>query len=696
MSLNPFRRIARPRLPEQPDRPRAETASAIVEGDAARDRRDWANAARHYRRALDRAPSMAGIWVQLGHALKEQGDRAGGLAAYQMAWSLEPDVADTAIQLGHVFKLMNQRDDAISWYKRALSFGDMTRDAARELVGLGLDRRAINALRPAPSGVPAAVSSHILWDVTWLAHQTDRATAMATTAVWQLQIALAASDAGAQIEFVVADRIAGQFITLPREAMGGLLAGAERAAGKPCDHVRGAVLVMGCPWAATNGADIMHLQTAIMDMGLRPILFAPDLAPIAFPDWFARASVDRHKAMLRAFLPLISGIIATDQLSAAQAVEWASLGGRPELPVMPLAMTPAPVRRSTVGGRRTRAVALLPRDAVECRAMAAAWRQQAGAERLHLIGFDREAPAGMGIEHFGDANITIGMLGDRAYQAALADADVLLVPASRSDCDGVIADAFSAGCRVLADTDLGLYERWGASISYFAAFRNAKALAAQWQAAEGKADATEHPAKTWGQALSRLLQRADQFSARVFPVQVPVGVYHDMTTFGAADPSAAWRDGGLLRYGPAWGATTPDGCVHGPAPAILQLRLHDVMTETYVCRLLHRNPTSTVLTVRVASGNPLQTGQAKAVDVVRIPPGKHAWSQIAIPAATDGQATASLISIEIVAPGGSPDASALPVFGGIFVHPSDQDHLWYEFMDAASRCSFPSLVNLHR
>ena len=639
---------------------------------------------------------MAGIWVQLGHALKEQGDREGGLAAYQTAWTLEPDVADTALQLGHVFKLLNQPDNAIAWYKQAIKVGTGSHDAARELVGLGLDRQAINALRPFPSGAKSPLSQHILWDVTRLWQHRDRRVAPDATAVWHLQIALAALDAGARIEFVVADPTGVQFRTLPPDAIHGLLAGDDVVLGKPSDYVQGAILMVCCPWATSCGTEILRLQTAIMDLGLRLVLFAPDMAPILSPEWFGRTHRDRNRMVLRSLLPLISGVITANHATATQISEWAALGGRSAVPVAALDITPAAASRIATAERSGLTVAMLPRDPAECRAMSTAWLQQTGSTRLHLIGFGADAPVGPGAEAFGGSNVTVGVLGDDAYRNAVATADLLLVPASRSDCDVAIADALRAGCCVMADASAALFDRWGASISYYAPFCNAKALATQWRNAGGKASPIDHPAASWGHAVSHILRDCGQFPSLALPVEVPVGIYHDMTTFGVADASSAWRDGGLLRYGAAWGITTPDGCVHGPAPAILRMRLHDVMTGTYVCRLLHRNPSQAPYTVRVASGSPLQTSLGKATDVVQVPAGKHAWSQISIPAAPDGQSVETLISIEIMNHNGSVDATALPLIAGLFVHPLDQDHLWYEFMDAASRCSFPSLVKLHR
>jgi len=91
----------------------------IRAGDRARDAGNWALAAPHYRRALDRAPDLAPIWVQLGHALKEQGDYTAAEAAYRRSLALDGSVRDTLLQLGHILKLQERWEEAVEAYVRA-------------------------------------------------------------------------------------------------------------------------------------------------------------------------------------------------------------------------------------------------------------------------------------------------------------------------------------------------------------------------------------------------------------------------------------------------------------------------------------------------------------------------------------------------------------------------------------------------
>lgn len=106
-------------------------------GDAARDRRDWAAAAVHYRLALDYDASRAGIWVQLGHAQKESGDLGGAELAYRRATTIEPGAADTHVQLGHALKLAGRRTDAVAAYAEAARIDPTLDVATRELIDMG-------------------------------------------------------------------------------------------------------------------------------------------------------------------------------------------------------------------------------------------------------------------------------------------------------------------------------------------------------------------------------------------------------------------------------------------------------------------------------------------------------------------------------------------------------------------------------
>jgi tetratricopeptide (TPR) repeat protein len=109
----------------------------IARADRARDARDWATAARYYRKALDQNPDNPPIWVQYGHALKESGSLLEAENAYRKSLELDGDVADTHLQLGHSLKIQGRKIEASAAYLRALARDPALEHAAAELKTLG-------------------------------------------------------------------------------------------------------------------------------------------------------------------------------------------------------------------------------------------------------------------------------------------------------------------------------------------------------------------------------------------------------------------------------------------------------------------------------------------------------------------------------------------------------------------------------
>ncbi|WP_027527949.1 glycosyltransferase [Bradyrhizobium sp. Ec3.3] len=91
----------------------------IAEGDARRDKREWSGAAQFYRTALNIDPSLAHIWVQLGHALKESGHYQAAETAYRKALEIEETNADTFVMLGHLLKISGRPGEALQSYRNA-------------------------------------------------------------------------------------------------------------------------------------------------------------------------------------------------------------------------------------------------------------------------------------------------------------------------------------------------------------------------------------------------------------------------------------------------------------------------------------------------------------------------------------------------------------------------------------------------
>ena len=113
-----------------------EVFQAVKLGDEARNRRDWASAARHYGDALSRNPQLTHIQIQRGHAYKELGDYDGASLAYLTALKDLQHDDDLHLQIGHLEKLRNNLYQAMSYYQRASDLNPSNYNARSELEAL--------------------------------------------------------------------------------------------------------------------------------------------------------------------------------------------------------------------------------------------------------------------------------------------------------------------------------------------------------------------------------------------------------------------------------------------------------------------------------------------------------------------------------------------------------------------------------
>ncbi len=88
------------------------TKANLVNGDAARDARNWLEAERSYSAYLVQRPNDFGIRVQYAHSLKESGKLEDAIAAYRGALLLRPGDHDASTHLAHLLKRMDYRSEA--------------------------------------------------------------------------------------------------------------------------------------------------------------------------------------------------------------------------------------------------------------------------------------------------------------------------------------------------------------------------------------------------------------------------------------------------------------------------------------------------------------------------------------------------------------------------------------------------------
>jgi hypothetical protein len=95
-----------------------------LEGDRARDARDFERASASYAKHLESYPEDLAIWVQLGHCLKDLHKYDEAEFAYGRALQLSPNDHDILLNFGHLRKLQGRMDEALDYYLDSIRYGD--------------------------------------------------------------------------------------------------------------------------------------------------------------------------------------------------------------------------------------------------------------------------------------------------------------------------------------------------------------------------------------------------------------------------------------------------------------------------------------------------------------------------------------------------------------------------------------------
>lgn len=103
-----------------------EMSAVLVKAEVAKARKDYAEAARLYRAALDARPEQAGPWCSLSFVLNELGKYTESLAAIEMALALDPTLPDAWDNQGNALHALKRDEEALASYAKALALAPNT------------------------------------------------------------------------------------------------------------------------------------------------------------------------------------------------------------------------------------------------------------------------------------------------------------------------------------------------------------------------------------------------------------------------------------------------------------------------------------------------------------------------------------------------------------------------------------------
>lgn len=190
----------------------------VGRADAARDARNWREAAALYKQTLDLMPADADIWVQYGHMLKEQGSLSEAEAAYRKAISLRPNFSDTHLMLGHALKMKGQLHEALQSYRLAVELDPNDPRAREEFQALdvhlaaGSDAPRASGASDAQSQAPAVAPDTSYDDLRAAGDRArDARNLSEAAAAYKRYLAVRADDAAIWVQYAHVLKDAGYF-----------------------------------------------------------------------------------------------------------------------------------------------------------------------------------------------------------------------------------------------------------------------------------------------------------------------------------------------------------------------------------------------------------------------------------------------------------------------------------------------------
>ncbi|MHA7681428.1 hypothetical protein [Cupriavidus sp. PET2-C1] len=648
----------------------------IRSGDQAREAKQWRSAIAYYERVVATKPSLASIWVQLGHARKEHGDLAGAETAYQTAIQLEPDSADTALHMGHLHKVARRMEDAAAWYRRSFRLDHLNINAREELTALGqLSDEGDWAADPLELTAHSQPLRRLLWDCT-RHHRLASAGQFCAEEKWFVDLGIASSK-HFDVTPAMFDQEAGRFLRCSFE--GNVIDGREAAA-LPKGNGAHTDLVIGVNCRRTLPTDLIRLLCAARSQpGMRIFGVVRDAAA-SDPGPGSSDSLE----ILKILEEHATAILVCQGKDRELAEDIARRVGRRQS--MVFALDPAPSsatpRAVVPRARAVKRILILESQDAHDMPMSAPRHSEASGEIISRVAWDESTHSCKAEDALKPgARITPA---EAWRELASARIQTLLIPRSRPDGDIWAAHALAHGVEVLCHAgNRRVFQVIGTCVSYFDDHGSAHAealppVAATTDTRPSLAQASKRVEETlhtpWIQALNTIATAQEHFSPPVIPANAArYGLYYGSEEVAGTGRQYSEADGRSMLLGAGWGATTSLGTAIADGDARIQFCLPFPPEGVVTCRaLLYRADASTDDATLA-----LTWAELEAEPLTNTP--------------RSGGATYS-VHIGRTCPQDQP-RNNLPRLAGFLIHPKKRDHHWHEFLDRTSR-SIRSFRNL--
>lgn len=694
-----FTGVQRERCSLQPSGVTDDFDQLVSRADACRERRDWIAAEDYYRRALELRPERAAIWIQRGHALKESGNGREGLACYLHADRLDPSNSDTALQIGHVYKLLASPGDAVTWYERAARCSPCQLDAITELEHLGYPTGSLRYLmdhaEPDRSGEsePNGPRQRIVfWDVSALSEDGRADRVAGLLADWSRAL-LDSMATALPIRTCCLDPDTLSWRANPAPHVPGGSLDCDSHVSRIIQDHGGAdkidtvlvlpVLPTDTPIARRRFASDILRNT----YHVRHLLLVPPLAAVsAHPDLHASPLTrewSEPRRLCDELLGLGDAILSASPRENASG--WEALNAH-VIHLDRVRDTPSEGGEATTAGGHDRCrmsdLVIMPEDADELRHVLAAYRSLAEPRVLRLAATYGSAPtpriAADGAEE-ADGLRVAGVTRSDAV-AALPSTAVVLVPASCPEQALWTELAAEAGARVIVASRPDSLPIRSTFVTMLPDFNDTAQLAARWQHVARHSADDDHVRGRWLPKLNQALDACVRPSA-VLRRLVQIGDFH----------SLAPRGGGLaLRASSNWQEPAAHGSVLDGEAAALRLTV----------RPYSRSPLRIAFLVGSSEGSGNGVRARVAIDGIptetfdlRIP--SAAWGWITVTQSLSRRIDPYVIDVTLqVTPQESCRGELRVAIGGIFLYHEGRDHVWFEFLERASRGEVPEIRSM--